>query len=100
VHDVSGRHVELASMARAGDNRRFEVPLGERAPLMRAGVPERVEGAADACDRDPGAAHVEGRQLTVPQLVESSHGELCHGTTSSLNVVAALLIEAVWTWTI
>ena len=40
AYDVSGRHVELASVERAGDNRRFEVPLAERAPLMRARVPE------------------------------------------------------------
>ena len=58
AYDVSGRHVELASMARAGDDRRFEIPLGERAPLMRAGVPERVEGATDVCDRDPALADV------------------------------------------
>jgi hypothetical protein len=55
-------------MARAGDNRRFEVPLGERAPLMRAGVPERVEGATDVCDRDPALADVlENRPVKVPE---------------------------------
>ena len=35
---------------------------------MRAGVPERVEGAADVCDPDPALADVlENRPVKVPE---------------------------------
>jgi hypothetical protein len=50
---------------------------------MCAGVPERVEGVADGGDRDPVVTRVEGRELTVPQLVETSNGDLGRSSTSS-----------------
>src|SRR5438094_608781 len=66
-------------MAGAGDSCPVELPVGERASLVRAGVAEGVEGVADLCDRNALAGGREGGQLTLAQLVDGSDGrQLLH----------------------
>src|SRR5688500_16911180 len=65
VQDLSGLHVELASMAFALDRGAVDLAsAGKVAVAVRADVAERVDLALHARDGDLDAAHVEGLGLS------------------------------------